>query len=458
MTTDRAQRVAVVGGGISGLASAHFLADAGAEVTLFEATDDFGGVASQFDYRGAVYDRFYHVLLPSDDHLLSLIEDLGLAEDVYWEQTSLGFVYERHLYSLGSPVDLLRFRPVSLIDRIRLGLTALWAAHVARPGPLDDITAADWLTRLSGDRAFDRLWRPLLEAKFGSAYSRIPALWYWASFNREKGTGNEVKGYLSGGYQRVTDRLVASLAGRGVRLSAGRSIERIDLDDWNRPVVKFGGESEIFDRLVVCTPFAVLQELSKGGRIESRLDDSHRKLDYQGALNVVVILRRQLTDHYWVAVVDSEVPFQGIVETTRVIDQKDSAGKHLVYLLNYVHRTDPLFGRGEESLKHEYVAALLSLFPDLTEEDVEDSFVFRTPFVEPIWTTGYGARRPPVELVPERVYLATTAHVYPKVTSWNSSIEVARQAVRHLLAGKPDSVPGGSAAVDVTPVAANQGR
>jgi protoporphyrinogen oxidase len=436
VTGDRAERIGVVGGGISGLACCHFLAEAGADVTLFEATSQFGGVASQFNYQDAAYDRFYHVLLPTDDHLLTLVEELGLAGDVYWQETSLGFVYERELYSLGSPADLLRFRPVPYIDRIRLGLTALWAGHVARPGPLDNITAADWLMRLSGRRAFDRLWRPLLEAKFGSAYSRIPALWYWASFNREKGTGKEVKGYLSGGYQRITDRLVASLADRGVRLLSGQPISQLDLDDRHRVVVKIGEESEVFDRLVLCTPFATVHGLTDGGRIESWLDDSHRELDYQGALNVVVMLRRPITNHYWVAVVNSDVPFQGIVETTRVLDLADSGGNHLAYLLNYVHRTDPLFSRDEESLKGEYVDALLSLFPDLSEDDVVDSFVFRTPFVEPIWTTGYGSRRPPVELVPERVYLATTAHVYPKVTSWNSSIEVARQAVDQVLSAR----------------------
>jgi protoporphyrinogen oxidase len=427
-------KVAVIGGGISGLASAHFLSAAGADVTLFEAADEFGGVAAQFACEGTAYDRFYHVMLPSDDHLLTLIADLGLAGGVYWRQTSLGFVYERQLYSLGSPSDLLRFRPVTLIDRIRLGLTALWASHVARPGPLDGITVVEWLTRLSGQRAFDRLWRPLLEAKFGAAYSRIPALWYWASFNREKGTGKEIKGYLTGGYQAITDRLVASLAECGVRLLPGQPIDQIDLDPEERVVVRFGEEKEVFDRLILCTPFATVRELTSGRRIESWLDESGPELDYQGVLNVVVMLRRPLTDHYWVAVVNSDVPFQGIVETTRVIDLKDSGSKHLIYLLNYVHRTHPLFSRDDESLRHEYVEALLSLFPDLKKDDVEGSFVFRTPFVEPIWTTGYADRRPPIELVPDRVFLATTAHVYPKVTSWNSSIEVARQAVDQMLA------------------------
>jgi protoporphyrinogen oxidase len=65
------------------------------------------------------------------------------------------------------------------------------------------------------------------------------------------------------------------------------------------------------------------------------------------------------------------------------------------------------------------------LFPDVTGEDILSTHVFRAPYVEPIWTPGYSRRVPPFELVPGRVYLATTAQVYPNVTSWNTSIRLA---------------------------------
>lgn len=421
--------VAVIGGGISGLASAHFLADAGARVTLYESSDQFGGLGTFFRYEELHLDRFYHCILPTDGDLLALLAYLGLRDRVHFRETSLGFFYERKLYELNGPIDLLRFKPAHFVDRIRLGLTALYASHVAKPGPLDDITVEAWLTKLSGKRAFERLWRPLLEAKFGDAYHQIPALWYWASFNREKGTKKEVKGYIRGGYKAITDALVASLQARGVELHLNAPVTRLDLAPDGQPTLRIDDTTSCFDRVICTTPFFLLHKMAGGGRVAPWLQRIHSDIDYQGVLNVLVILKRPLTKHYWIPVMKSGAPFQGIVETTRIIDPGYLGGRHLVYLLNYVHRTHPLFQRDPEEVRRAYVDAMLNLVPDVRREDVIDAFVFKAPFVEPLYTPGYGKRTPPAELVPGRVYLATTTQVYPNVTAWNSSTGVARRTV-----------------------------
>ncbi len=425
--------VAIIGGGIAGLASAHFLAEAGADVTLFESSKQYGGLGTFFEYDGVCLDRFYHVILPTDEHLLALLETLGIRESVYWSDTSLGFFYGNELYDLNTPLDLLRFKPAAFTDRIRLGLTALYASHVAKPDPLDDITVEAWLTKLSGKRAFDRLWRPLLEAKFGDAYHKIPALWYWASFNREKGTKKEVKGYLRGGYKGLTDKLVESLAKRGVTLRLESPVEQLDLHADGRPTLTIDGQSHTFDRVISTVPMSLFQQMARTGTVADALGAVDANIDYQGVLNVVVLLKRSLTKHYWIPVVDSGVPFQGIVETTKAIDLADSGGYHLVYLLNYVHRSSALFARDAEDVQREYVDALLNLIPDLTRDDVVDAVVFKAPFVEPLYTPGYGKRKPPAELVPGRVYLATTTQIYPDVTAWNSSTGLAQRVVAKML-------------------------
>ena len=373
------------------------------------------------------------MLLPSDRHLLALCADVGLSGDVYWREASLGFLYARRLYGLRGPVDLLRFGAVPLIDRIRLGFTALYAAHIASSNGLDDITTREWLTRLSGRRAFERLWRPLLEAKFGDAYDRIPALWYWASFRREKGTRKEIKGYLRGGYKRLTDALVASLEARGASLHAGTPVARIDLADDGRPRITAASIDRLFDRVVSTVPFAMFRPMVAGGALEAPLRGIDQPIDYQGVVNVIVILRRSLTPYYWIPIVASDAPFQGIVETTHVIDRADTGGHHLAYLLNYVHRTKPIYNRPAEELTTDYTRALLDLFPSLSRADIVDAFTFKAPYVEPLYTPGYNRRKPPEELVRGRVYLATTTQVYPDVTSWNSSTRLAKNVVRRLV-------------------------
>lgn len=440
MTRESAPGVAVVGGGISGLATAYRLAGAGIPVTLFESSGSFGGLGGQFEYEGTSYDKYYHVILPTDEHLLGLTDELGLGDTVYWKETSLGFLFRRRTYRLAGPLDLLRFDPVPFADRIRLGLTALWAAHVARPGPLDEITVDVWLRRLSGRRAFDRLWRPLLEAKFGDAYREIPALWYWASFNREKGTQKEVKGYLRGGYRAVAEALIRSAREAGANLRTGSEVERVSIDsaglEHGTPsgvTVRVDGQDVAFGAVVFATPFAAVPRLADPETLGRLTRDLPVELDHQGVINVLLMLRRPLTPYYWLPVVDCGVPFRGIVETTRVLKPEDAGGHHLVYLLNYVHRSTDEFSRADEDLASDYVAGLLDLMPELNEQDILFRQVFRTPYVEPIWTPGYSSRVPPLELIPGRVYLATTAQVYPNVTSWNSSIGLANRVAERLI-------------------------
>ena len=427
-------RVGIIGGGIAGLAAAHHLERRGAHVTLFEASDQLGGLGTYFQYGGLDFERFYHVMLPTDRELLALMADLGLDDRAYWTESSFAMMHSGRIHPLNGPVDLLRFTPVSLLDRMRLGWTGIAGGLVRDPAPLDDITAETWLSRLSGPRAFAHFWRPLLEAKFGSAWNRIPAAWYWGRFKREKPRGKEVKGYPRGGYRALAESMAASLRTRGVQIRMSSPVERLDLDAAGRPHLVVDGSTLAFDRVLSTVPMVLLDRMA-GPDLRPHIEALGPGVDYQGVVNVVLLLDRSVLDHYWLAVVESGVPFRGVVESTCVRSIRETGGRHLVYLLNYVHRTDPAFSEDEESIRSRYLDGFFTLFPEIPREALEASFVFRTPFVEPIYTTGYARRRPPAALVPGAVYLSTTAQIYPDVTSWNSAAGQARRTVEEMVAG-----------------------
>lgn len=337
------------------------------------------------------------------------------------------------LYGLNTPMELLRFKPLPFLDRIRVGATALYGS-LCSPRGLDDITSQEWLTRLCGPRAFGLFWKPMFQAKFGERYRDIPALWFWQRFNREKGTKKEVKGYIRGGYKFLTDRLVQSLADSGARLRPRCSVESLDLDSDGRPQVTADGKGESFDQAVVTTPLPSFRRITSSGRIREWADKVDAGIDYQGVINVVFLLRTGLTDYYWVAAMDDDVPYQGIVESSVLLERADTGGHHLAYLMNYMHRTDPRFTRSDAEIAREYTEGMKRMFPRFSEEDVVDTFVFRDPFVEPLYSRGYLKRMPPAELVPGRVYLATSAQVYPRPTSWDSCSGFARGVAEKMLA------------------------
>jgi protoporphyrinogen oxidase len=427
-------RVAVIGGGIAGLSAAHFLAAAGARVTLYEASDQLGGLGTFFPWRGIHLERFYHCMLPSDRHLLAVLKDIGLEQHTYWKETGFGFMRNGRLYGLNTPAELLRFDVLPLVDRLRVGVTGLWGSLRSSKG-LDDMTCEAWLSGLSGRRAFDSFWKPMMRAKFGDRYHEVPALWFWTRFNREKGGKKERKGYLPGGYKRIADRLAESLTERGAVVRMRSPIELVDLDEQGRPVVRVEGQPpQTFDRAVLTPPPQHLRRLVAGGKLAPVLQRVDPNVDMQGVINAVLMMKRGLTPYYWAAAIDAGIPFQGIVESTNLIERSQLGGSHLFYLMNYVHRSEAAFAEDDAAILAKYWAGLRRLFPDLRDEDVVDRYVFRTPFVEPLYTLGYARRKLPNALVTGRVYLSTSSQVYPEVTSWNGATGLSRAVVDQLLA------------------------
>ncbi|MCI0432991.1 MAG: FAD-dependent oxidoreductase [Gemmatimonadetes bacterium] len=430
--------VAVLGGGIAGLTAAYRLARAGQRVTLYEATDRLGGLGTDFEYEGHRLEKFYHVILDSDTHLLGLLDELGLTPSIRWAETHMGFIVRGKAYAFNTPGDLLRFGALRFHDRIRTGLGALYITKICREGtPLDDELACEWLPRVFGRRVYATLWEPLLTAKFGELRHLVPAYWIWNALNREKNGSQEVKGYVRGGYGVIADRLAAAIEVNGGEIRLSCPVHAVEQRAGGARIWTGSGEHD-HDAVVSTLPLPLLHKIAMNGLAERvPLPD----LAYQGVVNAVLICREPLDRYYWTAVVDSGFPFQGIVETTHVLDPAWIGGRHLVYLMNYCSADGPTYGLADETVKRHAITSLRWLYPRLGRDHVEAAFVFRAPYVEPVWTRGYLKQRPASRIAGAPVYLATTAQAYPMVTSWNTSVKLADDAVAALLENRRASIP-----------------
>src|SRR5579884_4536125 len=89
----KAATVAVVGGGLAGLAAGCALADAGFRVTIFERRPYLGGRASSYEHPGTgeVVDNCQHVLLGCCTNLLEFYRRIGVEQQIRWYD-SLVFV------------------------------------------------------------------------------------------------------------------------------------------------------------------------------------------------------------------------------------------------------------------------------------------------------------------------------------------------------------------------------
>jgi len=318
--------------------------------------------------------------------------------------------------------------------RLRVGAAALYVTRLKRRvQDLDDVAAGDWLRRLFGRTACERLWDPLLRAKFGDAYESIPAFWVWSMLNREKNGRPEVKGYLEGGYATLARALRSAIEAGGGEVRLGCPAQGIEAGACSlrlRNAVGF----EDFRAVVSTLPLPILARLARG-RLAERIPLT--RLTYQGVVNAVVVSREPLERFYWTVVLEPSFPFQGVVETTHVIPPEWIGGRHLIYLMTYCPADSPAYARSDETIQRQAVEGLSALYPRFRPAQVEDVHVFRAPHVEPLWSLGYARERPLARTRHPRLYVSTTAQAYPRVTAWNTSISLARDAADAVVRDHP---------------------
>ncbi len=101
------------------------------------------------------------------------------------------------------PPSLLRFGPLPVVDRLRMGAWLAYLKMLPSPDRLEGQTAADWIRRRMGVRSYDVVWGPLLRGKFGALADEIAMPWFWARVHDRTAE----LGYLRGGFQRLYNRL-----------------------------------------------------------------------------------------------------------------------------------------------------------------------------------------------------------------------------------------------------------
>jgi len=206
------RRVVVIGAGFSGLAAAYELCLNGVEVCVLEAEKEAGGLASTFDVGGNKLERFYHHWFTSDVVIQQLAEELGTSDRVVLRPTQTGMYYARTLHRLSTPLDLLRFKPLRFLDRLRLGKLVLAARRIKNWEALEHLTVEEWVVQVAGREVYRVAWEPLLRAKFGPHAPEVSAVGLWSKLKlrggSRQGDGREQLAYYRGGFGALAEALV----------------------------------------------------------------------------------------------------------------------------------------------------------------------------------------------------------------------------------------------------------
>lgn len=423
------KKIVVIGAGIAGLTAAHRLAKDNQEVILLEASNQLGGLGTFFKHDGLWIDKFYHCQMPTDNDLLELIDEVGLKDQLYWKPTRMGFIVEGKRYPFNSPVDLLRFKPISFIERIRLGVISLLIRYLGRSKDLDNLPIEKWFKKLYGQNVWNKILKQLFLSKFGDHAGNLPSLYIWQRLGREKNVAT--RGYLKTGLKGLIEAIEQKIISYGGKIYKNSPVKRIE-QNGDKLKIYLDDTTIEADWIISTIPIPKFAEALKGTNLEDKFDDP--QLTYQGVVNALFFLNKPLDNFYWTPVVNSNTDFDGVVEMTELINKEQYGNKHAVYLMKYCNRNSELFLENDQDIIKRWKDQFINLYKDLniSENEIADVKLFKAPFVEPIYPLGYSKIKPKMKIKDANIILATSAQVYPNITSWNASTELSNKAVKLL--------------------------
>lgn len=428
---DGAADVVVVGGGCTGLAAAWELAGQGRRVTVLESEAAVGGLAGSFEVGGARLETFYHHWFRSDVDALALVAELGCGDRLQFRDTTTGIYFANGLFRLSKPLDLLRFSPLPVVDRLRLGLLAMRARAVKDWRALEGRTAKEWLIAEGGQRVYDVVWGPLLRGKFGPYADDVGAVWIWSKLKLRGGSRNAKGGeqlvYLRGGFGGLCEEWARLLAARGCTILTGQTARGLTTTNGRVTGVATADRHIAADAVLVTTPLPIAADLFARVAPVAYVEQL-RRTKYLANVCMVLELDRSLSDTYWINVNDPHFPFVGVIEHTNFEPATTYGGRHVVYLSKYLPETDPLYAMTAPEMLAYATPHLRRMFPAFRADWVGRAHVWRARYAQPVVTPGYAATIPAFEAPVAGAYLASMAQIYPEDRGTSYAIREGRAA------------------------------
>ena len=434
-------KVGIIGAGAAGLAAAFELVKKGHQAQVFERAPFLGGQASTFPVGGGRLERGYHHLFVSDTHMVDLIHELGLGHKLAWIESKVGFYHGGKIWKFAGPKDLLQFKPLSMFDRLRLGAVTLYLQKTRDGIKFEGVTAAEWLEKRVGKKAYNVVWEPMLRGKFGEHFNEISMTWLWGKIylrvaSRGKPWQREKLGYPMGSFGEVFDVLGERIRQRGGEVHTSADVRRVVVEDGRATGLEVavegqGVEVRSFDAVIATTPSYVFTRL-----VPPFPDEYQRKLTdvtYLAAVLMVLVLDRPLSPMYWLNSADRTMPVACIIEQTNFVDPALYGGKHIVYFSNYPSRQNPLYEMNAEELLESFLPHLTKINPAFDPSWIEEYHHHRVDAAQPIIGINYSRRIPDSRTPIKSLYLANTTQIYPEDRGTNYSVRLGQQVANMVL-------------------------
>lgn len=425
------EKVAIIGGGFTGLTAAYRLAEAGIDVTIYEAGNELGGLASGFELLGQPAEKAYHFLYRTDEHMLGLVDELELQDQLTYHESSVSTYYDDTLYPMMTPIDLIKFKPLSFVNRIRAGVTVLYLQRVKNWEKLTKITAIDWLRKYAGDQVTDVIWQPLLIGKFDRYYDKVTMAWLWGRVkqrvdSRNPGEKAEKLGYFDGGFATLVGTLEGRVRKHGGTIRTGTMVSALRHNEATDSVevTVEGSAPETFDRVLATVPSHILAKL-----IEDRRDtapeyfEQLESIDYLSAALLVFATNQEISPYYWHNVNTPDAPFVVFLSLTALIGTESYGGKHVYYIGDYVPPEHKYMSASDDEMRDHWYSELGKMFPKFDRSKIVEDHVFKFNNSQHIVDVGFEEKLADHQTPCPGVLLANFSQIFPMDRGTNYAVK-----------------------------------
>jgi squalene-associated FAD-dependent desaturase len=432
-------KVAVVGGGLAGLAAGSVLAENGFRVTLFERRPYLGGRASSYQHPGTgeVVDNCQHVLLGCCTNLIEFYRRIGVEDKIRW--------YERMTFlepggrasviqpsALPAPLhtapSFLRASCLSLTDKfsIAAGLAALTPIALRDTGE----SFLQWLRRHGQtERAIDRFWKTVLVSALNEEIDLI-SIPYAAQVMRESFLKSRAAGRmgvptvpLTELYNRAGDYITAR--GGAVRFRANVESFRAEFAEVK---LLLPGEEESFDFVIPAVPFDVLSRMLPETTAAEPLRQTLSRFETSPITGIHLWFDRQITDLDHAVLLDRTI--QWMFHKSRLLvaagANKGSNGnrkgtENNSYVELVVSSSKTLVEKSRQEIIDLALSELREFFPEARAANLVKSTVIKEVHATYSPRPGIESHRPSPETVWPRIFLAGDW----TATGWPATMEGA---------------------------------
>jgi len=417
-------RIAIIGGGLAGLTAALELTKHGEKVTVFEKDVTLGGLANGFSSGswGWKLEKTYHHFFTNDHAIIRLAKKLGLKRDIMILSPTTSVYWNKKQHPFDTPLNILKFPGLPFAGRVRTGATAALMKLNPFWKPLEHVTAKKLFQIINGKTAWQRIWEPLLDAKFGPYADKVAASWLWARLYKR----TPRLGYFVGGFPHFVEVLADAIQKKG-----GTILTHTDISQIKKTKTEFLVNGQRFDAILFTVPSPIAAKI---GGFDTAYTKKLFAIPHLWAQTLILETKKPILEKtYWLNVNDRSFPFLAVVSHTNMIDKKHYGDRHITYIGNYLPDGHAFISKSEEELLALFLPYLKKITPNFKKSDITNMFLFTVPNAQPVHTCNYSKRAPSIITPYKHMYLANLDSVYPWDRGTNYAVDLGTRAAKIIL-------------------------